>query len=59
MNNVMRVLAVILSAGMLGASACSSCAETSTTDADSTSTQTSYTCGANTHLEGSQCVGDK
>lgn len=60
MTTLLRLSAVMLSLGMLGAAACSSCsqppADTSTTDMSVG--QQSYRCGANTHLVGTQCIGD-
>jgi hypothetical protein len=58
---LIRLSTVILSLGMLGAAACSGCMPT-TPDAKEGSAvmqQQSMTCGAYTHREGNQCVGNK
>ena len=62
MNKLLiRLCTVILSLGMLGAAACSGCMP-STTDSSSSaaalSQPQSMVCGAYTHREGNQCVGD-
>lgn len=59
MRNLLRLSAVMLSLGMLGASACSSCSETpEDTSTDAVTAPHSFTCGAYTHRVGNQCVGD-
>lgn len=56
---LLRLSAVTLSLGMLGAAACSSCSPQPTESAgDPYLGQHSYTCGAGTHLAGNQCVGN-
>lgn len=56
---LLRLSTVILSLGMLGAAACSGCSQQ---PADSSSSpamqQQSMNCGAYTHREGNQCVGN-
>lgn len=57
MKNLLRLSTVMLSLGMLGAAACSSCSPA----AEDTSSKTpeykqSYTCGAGTVRQGNQCV---
>ena len=55
-----RLSAVILSLGMLGAAACSSCsgepADTGTSS--SGASQQTYVCGRGTHKVGNACVAD-
>jgi len=59
MRNLLRLSAVMLSLGMLGASACSSCSQTpEDTSTDSVVPPHSFTCGAYTHRVGNQCIGD-
>lgn len=59
MTKIYRLSAVILSLGMLGAAACSSCSPqpTETSTVDPNAGQQSYTCGPNTRRVGNQCVG--
>lgn len=59
MKNLHRLVAVILSLGMLGAAACSGCSQQPETSSTSTTSQPmSYQCGAGTHRVGNQCVGN-
>lgn len=60
MKNLYRLSAALLTVGMLGAAACSSCSPAPADDAknDPALQQQSYRCGPNTHREGNQCVGD-
>lgn len=60
MNKILiRLSTVILSLGMLGAAACSGCSQTSDTSSSSAvMQQQSMNCGAYTHREGNQCVGN-
>lgn len=59
MKNLLRFSAVMLSLGMLSAAACSSCMpQIADTSSVTNPGPKSYTCGAYTHLEGTQCVGD-
>lgn len=56
---LLRLSAVILSLGMLGAAACSGCGETNTNNTnDSVMQQQSMNCGAYTRRVGNQCVGE-
>ncbi|MDD5303686.1 MAG: hypothetical protein PHS14_11330 [Elusimicrobia bacterium] len=56
---LLRLSAVILSLGMLGAAACSGCSQQPDTSSSSAVMQPqSYTCGPNTHRVGNQCVGN-
>lgn len=48
----------MLSVGMLGATACSSCMPPAEETKKPEEYKQSYTCGAGTHREGNQCVGD-
>ena len=59
MKNLLRFSAATLVLGMLGATACSSCSQPPA-DASSNGVMApvSMRCGPNTHLEGTQCVGD-
>ncbi len=61
MNKILlRLSAVMLCAGMLGASACSGCSPQTPPDAksDPALAPQSMVCGAYTHRVGNQCVGD-
>jgi len=58
MKNLSRLSAALLTVGMLGAAACSSCSPAPEGASKPAATQQSYNCGANTHREGNQCVGD-
>lgn len=59
MKNLYRLSAVLMTVGMLGAAACSSCSSTpEDASKDPALQQQSYKCGPNTHREGNQCVGD-
>ena len=56
---LLRLSAVILSLGMLGAAACSGCSGSNTNNSNSAAMQPqSMNCGAYTHRVGNQCVGD-
>ena len=56
---LLRLSAVILSLGMLGAAACSGCSGSNTnTGKSAVMQQQSMNCGAYTHRVGNQCVGD-
>lgn len=59
MKNFYRLSAALLTVGMMGAAACSSCSP-APEDASSSPAmqQQSYRCGPNTHREGNQCVAD-
>jgi hypothetical protein len=49
----------MLSLGMLGAAACSSCSPSTNSDnSNAALAPASYTCGPNTHRSGNQCVGN-
>jgi len=54
---LLRLSTVILSLGMLGAAACSGCSQTPETTSPAMGQQ-SMNCGAYTHREGNQCVGN-
>lgn len=55
-----KLSALALCLGMLGAAACSSCDdESEKKELDALSKPQSYSCGANTHRVGDQCVGDE
>ena len=59
MKTLYRLSAGLLTLGMLGAAACSSCSPApEDASKDATMQQQSYRCGPNTHREGNQCVGD-
>lgn len=59
MKNLYRLSAALLTVGMLGAAACSSCSPApADASKDPALQQQSYRCGPNTHREGNQCVGD-
>lgn len=59
MKNLNRLVAAILSLGMLGAAACSGCSQQpETSTSGSVSQPMSYQCGAGTHRVGNQCVGN-
>ncbi len=58
MSNLLRLFAVMLSLGMLGAVGCSSCSQQPKDTTDPALGQQSYTCGPNTHLVGTQCIGN-
>ncbi len=60
MKILLRLSAVSLALGMLGAAACSSCSQANTNDTNSNSVmqQQSMTCGQGTHLVGTQCVNN-
>jgi len=59
MKNLHRLVAAILSLGMLGAAACSGCSQQPETSTSSSVSQPmSYQCGAGTHRVGNQCVGN-
>ena len=56
---LLRLSAVILSLGMLGAAACSGCSgDSSNSNKPAVMQQQSMHCGAYTHRVGNQCVGD-
>ncbi len=57
---LLRLSTVILSLGMLGAAACSGCSGETAEDASKSPAlqQQSMNCGAYTHREGNQCVGN-
>jgi hypothetical protein len=57
---LLRLSAVILSLGMLGAAACSSCsgAPADTGSSDTGASQQTYVCGRGTHKVGNACVAD-
>lgn len=59
MNNLYRLSAALLTVGMMGAAACSSCSPApADASKDPVMQEQSYRCGPNTHREGNQCVGD-
>lgn len=59
MKNLYRLSVALLTVGMLGAAACSDCSGTPEDASKGEAMQPqSYRCGANTHREGNQCVGD-
>ena len=58
-KSLLRLSAVVLSLGMLGAAACSGCSPSNTNNSNSAVMQPqSMHCGAYTHRVGNQCVGD-
>jgi hypothetical protein len=58
MKNLNRLFAVVLSLGMLGTAACTSCEDPEEEPTSTTSQPRSYQCGAGTTRVGNQCVGN-
>jgi hypothetical protein len=56
---LLRLSTVILSFGMLGAAACSSCSGVPAEDTSTAPAQQTYTCGRGTHKVGNACVADR
>lgn len=58
MNILLRLSSVVLSLGMLGAAACSSCSPPPEEKSGPSLNGQSYTCGAGTRRVGNQCVAN-